>query len=240
MSRQFYNALKEGIKTGTLGNATSVVDYLDKSTKKQGVVSQLEHFTPENSIKVFGVADKACTPNIPCIDMIDAIVNCGRGIQSVVKTKSNLKCPVKIGIYKGTAVATSNPTKTFSDQSSSTVLAKECFTLTPTLQSITWDIESEIDDCNFSDCGSFKDWLVKKFGEAIFNGNEANLMTTLVANAGASLTLTGGDLLDDLIKLYKEIKKVQTNKNKEIVIFCNQLVIDDLEWLRDDDNNLIF
>ncbi|MGL5964715.1 MAG: hypothetical protein ACRCZ2_10025, partial [Fusobacteriaceae bacterium] len=46
--------------------------------------------------------------------------------------------------------------------------------------------------------------------------------------------------LDDLIKLYKEIKKVQTNKNKEIVIFCNQLVIDDLEWLRDDDNNLIF
>jgi hypothetical protein len=171
--------------------------------------------------------------------MVDAIVRCGKGIQSVVKTVNNSKCAVRIPIYKANMIATSNTTGTFVDQSSTNVINKECVTLTPELQSLTFAIDSRIDDC-VDDCSNLREYITTKGAEAIYNGNEAELMTTITTASGTAIPLGAGDLLGNLIKLWKTVKNVQTNKNKEIVMICNQAIIDELNWLRDDENRLMF
>lgn len=233
-AKEMYNAIKNGLQTKTLGNASGILEYIDKSVVK-------DNLPAGNSIKAYGVADKACLPTTRCIEMVDAIISCGKGIQSVVTNKRGTDgCPTSFAIYKSQMVATTNVSGTLVDQSALNPIAKECFVLSLVRQSITLDLDSELDECDFNDCGSLRDYIASKVAEAIYNGNEANLMATFVANAGVAITPSTGDLLDNLFKLWKSVRSVPTNKNKNTAIFVNQMVIDELDFLRDEQGRMIF
>lgn len=207
-----------------------LIEFLDEASKKENYKF--------DSIKAYGVADRICQPHIPCVDMIDAVARCGKGIQNYIPKKFGTECPVKFAIANYTPIATANTTNTFTDQSGTYPLVKECLTLTPALQSITLDIEE--DNCNFENCGNIKEYITSKIGEAIYNGTENQLVALFNAKAGTAITNSGGDIIDDLIKLNKEVKKVSTNKGKKIITFVNELVIDEILSSRDDNNNFIF
>lgn len=232
-SNEFYQAIIEGLETNNLGNAVGIIQYLDKATREDNIPAG-------NSIKSYGIADKACLPTATCVETVDAIIHCGKGLQSVVKNKGGKKkCATSFQIYKTEMTATSNVTGVLDDQSASNPIIKECFVLTPVLQSLTLDVDSRIDNCDFNDCGSFKDYLSSVFGKAIYNGNEINLVATLVANAGVGIAPAAGDLIDQLIKLWNSNAGINTNKNKRRVIAVNSSVIHRLSQVRDENGNFI-
>ncbi len=219
--------LTETVKNdGMQGYGKNLFDYLDKTV-----------FSQPSEIKAFSVADLPCPPQATCLGTIEAIIHCAGGISGSIRPKSTAKCPVRLGVINRSLIASKNPTRVFTDQSGSLAITKACVTMTPEFQSVTFDTDAMTDECN--DCGDFAVGLTKVSSEAIFLGTEADLLATFNANAGTAITATG-DLYNKLWTGFKAVRDVPTNRNKEIEIYCNQSVIDDLMRTRDDNRNFVF
>jgi hypothetical protein len=114
---------------------------------------------------------------------------------------------------------------------------KECVILTPDYIYHAFEIDYRTDDCN--SCGQLAGALIADAARAVALGIEKEIMSSVIAVAGAAVTYSG-TLTQQMMSLFNSLADKTANSGKMVNIFVNAAIIRRVKQELDDNGNFKF